>query len=163
MQGNLNGERLKKARIYRGFSVSELAEKSGCSRQSIYMYEREKTKRVDLNAIEALARTLDFPERFFCESDMKAEIGSTYFRALLTTSSRYREAQTQKMEFLADYFCISTGISRISTSHNTRLLWTDTGRSSRNPTSRMAPWNSPDRKYRCAGRVKWNYCNEVSG
>ena len=96
MQGNLNGERLKKARIYRGFSVSELAEKSGCSRQSIYMYEREKTKRVDLNAIEALARTLDFPERFFCESDMKAEIGSTYFRALLTTSSRYREAQTLK-------------------------------------------------------------------
>ena len=35
---------------------------------------------------------------------MKAEIGSTYFRALLTTSSKYRESQIQKMEFLADIF-----------------------------------------------------------
>lgn len=104
MQGNLNGERLKKARIYRELSVSDLAEQSECSRQSIYMYEKEKTKRVDLNTIETLAKVLKFPERFLCETDMKAEIGSTYFRALLTTSSKYRESQIQKMEFLADIF-----------------------------------------------------------
>ena len=104
MQGNLNGERLKKARIYRGLSVSDLAEQLECSRQSIYMYEKEKTKRVDLNTIETLAKALKFPERFLCETDMKAEIGSTYFRALLTTSSKYRESQIQKMEFLADIF-----------------------------------------------------------
>ena len=103
MQGNLNGERLKKARIYRELSVSDLAEQSECSRQSIYMYEKEKTKRVDLNTIETLAKALKFPERFLCETDMKAEIGSTYFRALLTTSSKYRESQIQKME-LADIF-----------------------------------------------------------
>ena len=104
MQGKLNGERLKKARIYRELSVSDLAEQSECSRQSIYMYEKEKTKRVDLNTIETLAKALKFPERFLCETDMKAEIGSTYFRALLTTSSKYRESQIQKMEFLADIF-----------------------------------------------------------
>lgn len=104
MQSNLNGERLKKARIYRELSVSDLAEQSECSRQSIYMYEKEKTKRVDLNTIETLAKALKFPERFLCETDMKAEIGSTYFRALLTTSSKYRESQIQKMEFLADIF-----------------------------------------------------------
>lgn len=104
MQGNLNGERLKKARIYRELSVSDLAEQSECSRQSIYMYEKEKTKRVDLNTIETLAKAVKFPERFLCETDMKAEIGSTYFRALLTTSSKYRESQIQKMEFLADIF-----------------------------------------------------------
>ena len=68
------------------------------------MYEKEKTKRVDLNTIETLAKALKFPERFLCETDMKAEIGSTYFRALLTTSSKYRESQIQKMEFLADIF-----------------------------------------------------------
>ncbi|MFR4165872.1 MAG: helix-turn-helix domain-containing protein [Dorea formicigenerans] len=100
----MNGERLKKARIYRELSVSDLAEQSECSRQSIYMYEKEKTKRVDLNTIETLAKALKFPERFLCETDMKAEIGSTYFRALLTTSSKYRESQIQKMEFLADIF-----------------------------------------------------------
>lgn len=104
MQGNLNGERLKKARVYRGFSVSELAEKAGCSRQSIYMYESEKTKRVDLDTIAQIAKALNFPERFFYEHDLKAEIGSTYFRSLLTTSSRYRDTQKQKMEFLADIF-----------------------------------------------------------
>lgn len=104
MQGNLNGERLKKARVYRGFSVSELAEKAGCSRQSIYMYESEKTKRVDLDTIAQIAKALNFPERFFYEHDLKAEMGSTYFRSLLTTSSRYRDTQKQKMEFLADIF-----------------------------------------------------------
>ena len=100
----MNGGRLKKARVYRGFSVRELAEKAGCSRQSIYMYESEKTIRVDLDTIAQIAKALNFPERFFYEHDLKAEMGSTYFRSLLTTSSRYRDTQKQKMEFLADIF-----------------------------------------------------------
>ena len=51
------------------------------------MYEKEKTKRVDLNTIETLAKALKFPERFLCETDMKAEIGSTY---VLDTMHSYR-------------------------------------------------------------------------
>lgn len=44
MQGNLNGERLKKARIYRGFSVSELAENQDVvGRAFICMKEKNKT------------------------------------------------------------------------------------------------------------------------
>lgn len=104
MQGNLNGERLKRARQYRGLSVSELAEKANCTRQSIYGYESEKTKRIDISTISNIAEALEFPERFFYEPDIKTKIGSTYFRALLTTGAKYREAQKQKMEFLAAIF-----------------------------------------------------------
>ena len=39
---NFNGEQLKKARIYRGYTVGELAELSGYQRQTISMYENKK-------------------------------------------------------------------------------------------------------------------------
>ena len=39
MKAQFNGERLKKARIYRGLTVAELAERVGCQRQTLSMYE----------------------------------------------------------------------------------------------------------------------------
>lgn len=35
----INGKRLKMARIYRGLTTKDLAEKIGCQRQTISMYE----------------------------------------------------------------------------------------------------------------------------
>ena len=104
MEAAFNGERLKKARIYRGMNVAELAEKSGCLRQTISMYENNKTKPIDLDTVHRLATVLKFPEKFFFEKNQKVDIGSTYFRALLTTNKKYRAEQIQKMEFLAEIF-----------------------------------------------------------
>ena len=39
-----NGERLKAARIYRGLTVAELAEKLGLQRQTVSMYENNKLR-----------------------------------------------------------------------------------------------------------------------
>ncbi|MCJ0438956.1 helix-turn-helix transcriptional regulator, partial [Clostridioides difficile] len=43
MEINFNGERLKKARIYRGMTVAELAERIDCQRQTVSMYENNKS------------------------------------------------------------------------------------------------------------------------
>lgn len=100
----INGERLRKARIYRGLTVAEVAEKIGCKRQTIALYESGKTKSIDGDSVEQLAKNLAFPFKFFIEQDSNVNIGSTYFRALLTTNKKYRSEQIQKMEFIAGIY-----------------------------------------------------------
>ena len=99
-----NGERLKMARVYRGLTVAELAEKADCLRQTVSMYESGKTKPIDNATVIRLADALNFPMKFFVESSVPVVTGSTYFRALLTTNKKYRAEQTQKMEFLAQIY-----------------------------------------------------------
>lgn len=104
MDIKINGSRLREARIYRGMTVAELASKINCQRQTISMYENGKTKNVDYHIVEAMSDTLGFPTKFFVEEKLKVSVGSTYFRALLTTSKRYRSENIQKMEFLAEIY-----------------------------------------------------------
>ena len=98
---NFNGEQLKKARVYRGYTVGELAELSGYQRQTISMYENGKSTPIDISVIINLSRVLNFPPQFFTDQSVKLSSGSTYFRALLTTNKKYRNQQEQKMEFVA--------------------------------------------------------------
>ena len=98
---NFNGEQLKKARIYRGYTVGELAELSGYQRQTISMYENKKSTPIDVSVVFNLSRVLNFPPQFFTEQTINIDSGSTYFRALLTTNKKYRSQQEQKMEFVA--------------------------------------------------------------
>lgn len=98
---NFNGEQLKKARVYRGYTVGELAELSGYQRQTISMYENGKSTPIDISVIMNLSRVLNFPPQFFTDQSVKLNSGSTYFRALLTTNKKYRNQQEQKMEFVA--------------------------------------------------------------
>lgn len=104
MNNNFNGERLKKARIYNGMTVAELAEKVDCQRQTISMYENGKSKPIDDSIIDKLSIVLNFPVKFFLEKDIATLTGSTYFRALLTTNKKYRAEQVQKMEFVAKIY-----------------------------------------------------------
>ena len=101
---SFNGERLKKARVYRGLTVAELAEKSACLRQTISMYESGKTKPIDNETVIRLSKALNFPVKFFTEDDIPVEMGSIYFRALLTTNKKYRSEQIQKMEFISHIY-----------------------------------------------------------
>lgn len=96
-----NGDRLKKARIYRGLTVAELAEKLECQRQTVSMYENKKIDKPDASAIQKMSDVLNFPTKFFYEQDRSFNVGSTYFRALLTTNKKYRNEQIQKMEFVS--------------------------------------------------------------
>lgn len=100
---DFNGERLKKARIYREMTVVELAQKMKCERQVISMYENNKLKPSD-NIIKRIAKELYFPSKFFLEKEKKIIQGSSYFRALLTTNKKYRKKQVERMEFLSQIY-----------------------------------------------------------
>lgn len=97
-----NGNRLKVARCYRGYTTAELAQKIDCARQSLSMYENGKTKPSDPIIIMKLAEALNFPSKFFLEKDFPVSSSNvTYFRSLLTTKKSYRTEQSLRMDFVA--------------------------------------------------------------
>ena len=67
MKYQFNGDRLKKARIYRGLTVAELAEQVNCQRQTLSMYEISKSQPTDKTIVEQIAQVLDFPVDYFYE------------------------------------------------------------------------------------------------
>lgn len=104
MNRQFNGERLKKARIYRGLTVADLAERVGCQRQTLSMYEISKSQPTDNTIISNIARELEFPINFFYEESSQNISQTVYFRSLLTTNKKYRNEQCIKMEFLSQVY-----------------------------------------------------------
>ena len=103
MRKAFNGGRLKKARIYRGLTVAELAEKVSQQRQTLSMYEINKSNPPETVAAE-IARELHFPLRFFYQDSNQKQESTVYFRSLLTTNKKYRSEQIIKMQFLSDVY-----------------------------------------------------------
>ncbi|MFW5650590.1 MAG: helix-turn-helix domain-containing protein [Acetivibrio ethanolgignens] len=99
---HFNGERLRIARTWRGYSAIQLAEKIGVNRQTISMYENGKLDNPEFSTIQKFSETLEFPIKFFLE-DVKIEVeeSATYFRSLLTTNKKYRIEQEDKIKFIA--------------------------------------------------------------
>lgn len=106
MNTPFNGERLKKARIYRGLTVAELAERVGCQRQTLSMYEISKSQPTDKTTVTRLAQELDFPVRYFYERPTAFASGTVYFRSLLTTNKKYRSEQIVKMDYLSQIYSL---------------------------------------------------------
>ena len=106
MNTPFNGERLKKARIYRGLTVAELAERVGCQRQTLSMYEISKSQPTDKTTVARLAQELDFPVTYFYEHPTTFASGTVYFRSLLTTNKKYRSEQIVKMDYLAQIYSL---------------------------------------------------------
>ena len=99
-----SGERLKSARIYRGYTLTELSENTGISKQSISLYENNKNKPEWDNVLK-LSCGLNFPRDFFFQRnkyDVKTD--TTYFRAVLSANKKDRIAQSIKLEFLAQIY-----------------------------------------------------------
>lgn len=106
MNTPFNGDRLKKARIYRGLTVAELAERVGCQRQTLSMYEISKSQPTDKTTVARLAQELDFPVQYFYERPNASAFGTVYFRSLLTTNKKYRSEQIVKMDYLSQIYSL---------------------------------------------------------
>lgn len=106
MNTPFNGDRLKKARIYRGLTVAELAERVGCQRQTLSMYEIFKSQPTDKTTVARLAQELDFPVKYFYEHPNASAFGTVYFRSLLTTNKKYRSEQIVKMDYLSQIYSL---------------------------------------------------------
>lgn len=98
------GERLKRARQFRGLTLTDLALKTGISKQSLSLYENG-TNFPDLEKILSLSQQLGFPYlHFFVQDTYQVRTEATYFRSLLSVKKKERTAQSMKLEFAAQIF-----------------------------------------------------------
>lgn len=101
MERRFNGARLKSARLYNGLTLTELAEKTKISKQSISLYENNKNI-PDYEKVRAMSRVLGFPFEYFFEENRIATLTeTTYFRSLSTATKKNRMAQSVKLEYVA--------------------------------------------------------------
>lgn len=104
-RNGFRGERLKNARLFRGITLSELAERTGISKQSISQYENGS--RPDIERVITMARELDFPPEYFLQEDSRKTVTEvTYFRSLATATKMSRTSQSIKLEYVAKMFKI---------------------------------------------------------
>ena len=97
MKKKFNGNSLKFARQYRGFSVDELADKVQLSRQQIFRYESDEPDIPGFDKIIELSKALEFPIEFFYSNFVdRIKVSNTYFRALLGSSKKEKISQVNR-------------------------------------------------------------------
>lgn len=107
-----NGDRLKSARLYRGLTIEQLAEKINVTKQTISQYENNKII-PEFEKMLLISSELKFPYEYFIQqTQLSVKSASTYFRSQMTTNKRYRTEQIIKMEHLSSiYHVLSEYIS----------------------------------------------------
>jgi len=99
-----NGKRLKNARLFRGLTLTELADRTGISKQSLSLYENERNT-PEHERVQALASSLSFPYDFFFQADTCETVTEvTYFRSLASATKMNRTAQSVKLEYVAKMY-----------------------------------------------------------
>lgn len=106
MENNrFRGERLKNARLLRGLTLTELADQTNISKQSLSQYENGNIP--DIQRVVIIARVLDFPTEYFLQEDKcKTITDVTYFRSLTSSTKMSRTTQSLKLEYVAKMFQI---------------------------------------------------------
>ena len=102
-QGRFNPSKLTKARIARGLTKKELAERTGISRQMVSNYELGKTQPGASN-IMSLVSELDFPYSYFTSESKKYYEGATFFRSQSAATKRTRDMQAVRLEFQKEIY-----------------------------------------------------------
>lgn len=98
---NINPARLKKARISRGYSLADLADRIGVTKQYISQCELGITNASSI--IYKLSDALNYPISFFCKYTKGIETESaTYFRSRKTTPKKLKEAANEKVELFSE-------------------------------------------------------------
>ncbi len=98
------GERLKSARMFKGYTLTELSEITEISKQSLSLYENNNNK-PEWDNVSRLSAALGFPrEFFFQESIFEVKTDATYFRALASTTKKDRAAQKIKLEYISQIY-----------------------------------------------------------
>ncbi len=99
-----NPQRLKSARIFRGKTISELAEETGVTKQAISQFENGKNS-PSLETLLQITNVLGFPREYFYKPySNDIVIGNTFFRSLFTTSKKDRLTQEEKTKNLAELY-----------------------------------------------------------
>ncbi|MEN6413444.1 MAG: XRE family transcriptional regulator [Veillonellales bacterium] len=104
MDKKFQGSRLKNARTFRALTLTELAKLTNISKQSISLYENDRTT-PDHGKVRLMAAALNFPYNFFFQEDnYEAKTETTYFRSLVSATKKNRIAQSLKLEYVAKIY-----------------------------------------------------------
>ena len=94
------GANIKSARIYRGHSITELAELTGISKQTLSAYENNKRALTPENKMK-LMKALDFPVEFFDKGMIaKVDNQTVFFRALKSTIEKDRQSIAESLLYI---------------------------------------------------------------
>lgn len=102
-QGIFNPSKLTKARIARGLTKKELAERTGISRQMISNYELGKTY-PGASKLMTIVAELDFPYTYFTSEPKRFYEGATFFRSQSAATKRARDMQAVRLEFQKEIY-----------------------------------------------------------
>lgn len=97
---NFNPQRLKEARLSRGLTITELAERVGVTKQSISQYELGQSI-PKAETLMYLVNTLSFPKMYFYDYDNDEAVGNTFFRAPSRTPKKLKEMQRIRVNWIA--------------------------------------------------------------
>lgn len=99
-----NGQRLKEALQFREKKMTELADETGISKQSLSLYANGGNVPPFDNVIK-IARVLEFPTDFFMSEDLcTVSTGNTYFRSQVSATKKSRNAQKIKLEYVSKMY-----------------------------------------------------------
>lgn len=99
LERKFNGSRLREGRVYRGLTITDLANELKISKQMISKYENDKAIPT-FEALMQISQLLSFPKEYFYENSIDVKTGNTYFRSLLTTGKKEREMQYDRVKYL---------------------------------------------------------------
>lgn len=106
MNKKFQGSRLKSARTFRALTLTELAEITNISKQSISLYENNRNI-PEYERVRLIATALKFPYNFFFQEDKNdcmTKTETTYFRSLMSATKKNRIAQSLKLEYVAKMY-----------------------------------------------------------
>ena len=99
-----NGKRLKEALQLREKKMTELANETGISKQSLSLYANDGNTPPFENVVK-IADVLRFPADFFMTEDYcTVTTGKTYFRSQAVATKKSRNAQKIKLEYVAKIY-----------------------------------------------------------
>ncbi|MCR5784002.1 MAG: XRE family transcriptional regulator [Clostridia bacterium] len=103
-----NGARLKEALLFREMRLTELAVKTGISKQSLSNYANESNIPPYDNVVK-IAQGLDFPTDYFMVEDLcTTATDNIYFRSQTTATKTSQRAQEIKIEYVAKIYDVLT-------------------------------------------------------
>lgn len=100
---NFRGERLKEARLARGYYKNALGDKIGVSAVAIGRYEDGLDSPQEAR-LEAIASELKFPVNFFVTPGWPEEIGLVHWRSRNSETKAAREATHQRIKWLCEMY-----------------------------------------------------------
>lgn len=103
MEYKFNHKQLRSARIARGMSMKDLAEKIGVSRQMVSYYESGKKSPSTATLLEIMA-VLKFPREFFSAEIDTPVGGATFFRKQSANTKKTREMQQERLKYFNEIY-----------------------------------------------------------